>query len=225
MSGILYIVATPIGNLTEITDRARQVLTDVDFVLAEDTRVTVRLFNHLEIKKRMFTYTEHSPPAQVKKIIEELEAGKTFALVSDAGTPGISDPGSRLINDVLKADIQVIPISGPSAVSTLVSVFGRPHLAYHFWGFFPIKRKKQVQIIECIESVPGIHVFFDSPFRILKTLEKYFIDKTGYHMVIGREMTKLHETYYRGTCKEVYDALSKDVVKGEFCVGLISEDL
>ncbi len=219
--GSLYIVATPIGNLGDMTQRASDILKLVDYVLAEDTRVTLKLTNHLGLKKRMFAYTDHASEAQEEKIIQELQSGKNIALVSDAGTPCISDPGAQLLKKVLAEDIEVIPVSGPSSVSTLISVFGAPSLSYHFWGFFPIKRKKQRDLMDRIDSIPGIHVFFESPYRILKTLDKFFLTKDNYHMVIGREMTKLHETYYRGTPKEVLDQLGRDKVKGEFCVGVM----
>jgi 16S rRNA (cytidine1402-2'-O)-methyltransferase len=221
MSGILYIVATPIGNLGDITKRAIETLELVDFVLAEDTRVTHKLLQHISLKKRVFIYTDHSPPSQEDKIIEELKSGKNCALVTDAGTPGISDPGEKLIDRVLEAQIQVVPVSGPSAVATLMSVFGKPYPAYHFWGFFPSKRKKQRELMEYFDSIPGVHVFFESPFRVIKTLEKFFIDKEMFHMVIGREMTKMHETYYRGTPQEAYEQLKQDKVKGEFCIGIV----
>ncbi|HLD45339.1 MAG TPA: 16S rRNA (cytidine(1402)-2'-O)-methyltransferase [bacterium] len=223
MSGILYVVATPIGNLKDISQRLRETLEAVAVILAEDTRVTLRLLNHLGIKKRLFSYTDHASEQQEDKIISELESGVSFALVTDAGTPGISDPGHLLVERVLAAGLGVIPVSGPSAVATLVSVFGKPHTAHHFWGFFPTKTKKQKELVASIDLLSGIHVFFESPFRILKTLEKYFLDKEHYHLVIGREMTKLYETFYRGTPQAVYEQLKAGVVKGEFCVGVMAQ--
>lgn len=221
MSGCLYIVATPIGNLSDMTVRAADVLKSVDYILAEDTRVTLKLLNHLGIQKKLISYSEHSSEAKEAVVLQELELGMNYALVSDAGTPAVSDPGARLVQKVLEKDFKVVPIPGASAVSTIISVFGEPETAYHFWGFFPIKTKKQKQIIEYIKTIPGIHVFFESPFRIEKTLKSYFVPDERFQLVLGREMTKQFETFYRGSANSVLSALQADKVKGEFCVGVL----
>lgn len=220
MAGTLYIVATPIGHLSDMSPRAAQILGAVDFVLAEDTRVVLKLLNHHGIRKRLYSYSEHSSKKKDAAILRALTAGKSCALVSDAGTPAVSDPGARLIAKAVDSNIPVVPIPGPSAVTALVSVFGRPETPFHFWGFFPVKRKKQTQLMDCIDKIPGIHVFFESPFRILKTLAKHFRCRDDLYMVVGREMTKVHETFYRGRPVAVYEALKADRVKGEFCVGV-----
>lgn len=225
MSGTLYVVATPIGHLDDVSQRALDTFRQVDFILAEDTRVTLKLLNRFEIKKKLFSYSEHSSEAKDEAVLQELRAGKNYALVSDAGTPAVSDPGARLVKKVVEQDLPVVPISGPSAVTTLVSVFGVPETAFHFWGFFPIKTKKQKQVIEYINEIPGVHVFFESPFRVVKTLNKYFDGREDLHMVVGREMTKQFETFYRGTPMEVLQQIIgdqvKNQVKGEFCVGVV----
>ena len=218
----LFIIATPIGNLQDFTDRARQIMGEVDVILAEDTRVTRKLLSAFEIPARVISFHEHSSDDKVQKIVSEMDDGHTYALVSDAGTPAVSDPGAKLIDAVLQSEHDVIPIPGVSAVTTLVSVFGKPETFFHFWGFFPIKNKKKNQLMDWMQTIPGIHVFFESPFRILKTLEKYFTDE-GWHVVVGREMTKKFETFYRGTPFEVMEALKADSTKGEFCVGVIKE--
>lgn len=225
MSGTLYVVSTPIGNLADISSRAVDVFKKADAILAEDTRVTLKLMSHLGISKKIYSYHEHSSEKKDQVIVEHLEEGESYALVSDAGTPCISDPGAGLVDAVLKAGFPVVPISGPSAVTTLMSVFGHPHQSFHFWGFFPIKRKKQKQILEYVNNIPGVHVFFESPMRILKTLERYFLEDTGYKMVIGREMTKMFETFYRGAPAEIMEELKKGVSKGEFCVGVMRDGI
>ncbi|MBF0107539.1 MAG: 16S rRNA (cytidine(1402)-2'-O)-methyltransferase [Deltaproteobacteria bacterium] len=221
MTPTLYIVATPIGNLKDCSLRFKEVLESVDFVLAEDPRVTLKLLNHAGLKKKVYSYSEHSSPQKEEAVIKNLLAGMSYALISDAGTPAVSDPGARLVARAVTNGISVVPVCGPSAVMALISVFGVPETAFHFWGFFPKKNKKALQIIDHIEKIEGIHVFFESPYRILKTLKSHFVDKADYHMVVGREMTKQHETFYRGTPAEVLQVLSNDTVKGEFCVGVI----
>lgn len=224
MTGTLYIVATPIGNLTDTSERSKTVLGSVDFILAEDTRVTLKLLSHFQIKKKIYSYSEHSSDTKDTVILENLQQGMSYALVSDAGTPSISDPGARLIQKVIAANITVVPIPGPSAVTTLLSVFGPPQKNFHFWGYFPEKLKRQTELMHFIDEIPGIHVFFESPYRVIKVLEKYFASRDDFYMVVGREMTKQFETFYRGTPSIVLESLKADMVKGEFCVGVLRHD-
>lgn len=224
MSGILYIVATPIGNLGDVTERARETLASVDIILAEDTRVTLKLLAHLGISKRLISYSEHSSADKDAKIISELLSGANYALVSDAGTPAISDPGARIVGMAIDKGITVIPIPGASAVSALVSIFGKPQASHHFWGFFPQKNKRQEELVKYMTDIPGIHVFFESPFRIMKTLEKHFAGKHMFHLVVGREMTKKFESYIRGTPDRVIEELKNHPIKGEFCVGVMTTE-
>ena len=222
-TGSLFIVATPIGNLSDISPRTVNALQQADYVLAEDTRRILKILNHCGLSKKLFSYSEHSSTVKEDAVLAELLAGKSYALVSDAGTPAVSDPGARLVQKDITQAITVVPISGPSAVTTLMSVFGVPETFFHFWGFFPIKKKKQRQMVDYYSTIPGVHVFFESPFRILKTLEACFADRADFHMVIGREMTKQFETFYRGTPAQVLEQLKAGVVKGEFCVGVVRE--
>lgn len=221
MNAALYIVATPIGNLSDMTERALTVLKTVDCILAEDPRVLLKLLNHYGIEKKIYPYSDYASDEKHQKIVEALESGLSYALVSDAGTPVVSDPGGRLIPEVLKAGIDVIPIPGASAVTSLVSVFGAPVPFFHFWGFFPQKNKKRKQLIEYIDTIPGLHVFFESPYRVEKVLQQYFVDRDDLQMVIGREMTKQFETFYRGTPREVLASLRDSKIKGEFCIGVL----
>lgn len=222
--GTLYVAATPLGNLGDVSQRLLEILKSADVLLAEDTRVLMRLLNHFEIKKKVYSYHDHSSGQKELKIIEELQKGLNYALVSDAGTPVISDPGDRLVDLALKNDIPVIPIPGPCAVTTLLSVAGVRLSSFHFWGFFPIKAKKQRQIVEFIDTIPGVHLFYESPYRVLKTLEKHFAERDDLMMCVGREMTKKFETYYRGLPKEVLDELKASEAKGEFCLAVWKQE-
>lgn len=222
MSGTLYIVGTPIGNLGDVTLRAVEILKTVDFILAEDPRQTLKLLNHFGFQKKLHPYSDRKSAEKDQKILENLEAGQNYALVSDAGTPGISDPGEKLVELALIRGITVVPIPGVSAVATLVSVFGKMTPGFHFWGFFPKKKKMQKMLCEFFQTISGIHVFFESPYRVQKTLG-LFLAWPDFEMVVGREMTKKFETFYRGTPQAVFDKLMADPVKGEFCIGLIKK--
>jgi 16S rRNA (cytidine1402-2'-O)-methyltransferase len=221
MTGTLHIVATPIGNLDDLSPRAVETLKAVDYVLAEDTRVTLNLLRHAGVEKRLISYSEHSSEAKDKVIIDNLLNGESYALVSDAGTPGVSDPGARIVGLALEAGIPVLPIPGPSAVTAIVSVFGMPAPSFHFWGFFPQKKIRQRELLEWFDKVPGVHVFFESPFRVLKMFETCLLPLEGFKVAVGREMTKKFETYHHGTSSEVFAAISKGPVKGEFCVAVM----
>lgn len=221
MPGTLYIVATPIGNLSDISTRALSTLKSVDYILAEDTRVTLKLLNHYEIAKKVISYDDYSSDEKIKKILDELQSGKNYALVSDAGTPAISDPGAKLVRLVREQDIEVIPIVGPSAVSAIMSVFGEASPYFHFWGFWPRKNKKKQELLEFMQKVPGVHVFFESPYRFLKVLEKDFLACDCW-MLVGREITKKFESYYWGTPLEIFDKLKGKSLKGELVIALKS---
>jgi 16S rRNA (cytidine1402-2'-O)-methyltransferase len=219
----LYIVATPIGNLADMTFRAVEILKSVDGILAEDPRDTLKLLQHYQINKKLRPYSDHSSPARSQQIVDELLAGASLALVSDAGTPGISDPGEGLVEMALAAGVNVVPVVGASAVTTLVSVFGKAFLSYHFWGFFPQRPRVQKDMVRLFGEVPGIHVYFESPYRVLKTFEKFILPLERAHVVVGREMTKKFESYYRGNPQEVFEKMRRDPVQGEYCVALLCQ--
>lgn len=216
----LYIVATPIGNLEDITLRALRILKEVDFVLCEDTRVTRILLNKYEIKTPTISYFQHSKVSKVKKIIELLKQGKDLALVSDAGTPGISDPGNKLIEQILNElgdKAEIVPIPGPSAVITALSISGLPTDKFIFYGFLPHKKGKETILKEIISN-KKTSVFYESTHRILKTLTKLQELGLKKKVVIGRELTKKFETIYRGDINQVLNNLNNDITKGEFVV-------
>lgn len=216
----LYIVATPIGNLEDVSKRALRILNEVDLILCEDTRITRKLLNYFNIKKPTLSYHQHSRLKKIDQILDFLRGGKNLALVSDAGTPGISDPGNGLIEVVLGElgdRVKIVPIPGPSALIAGASISGFPMDKFLFLGFPPQKRKRKNFFEEILKSKYPV-IFFESPHRILKTLEDLSEIKSDLNFVVCRELTKIFETVYRGNIVEVIEKIKKDKVKGEFVV-------
>lgn len=214
---MLYIVATPIGNLEDITLRAIRILKEVDYVFAEDTRVTKKLLNHLEIEKTIYRYDEHSKQYQIDTIMNLLEEGKNIALVTDAGTPCISDPGYEVVDEALKRDIKVVPIPGVSAMTAAASVAGVSMRRFVFEGFLPKKKGRQT-LLKSFQDEKRTIMFFESPHRIIKTLKdiEEFIGER--EIVLVREITKIYEEIIRGTTKELISQYENKTFKGEFVV-------
>ncbi len=221
-----YVVATPIGNLGDVTFRAVETLKKVDLILCEDTRVTAKLLNHYEIKKSLLSYHQRSSSDKSDKIIESLKDGKTLALVTDAGTPGISDPGNELVAKILQEfgeDIRIIPIPGVSAVTTLASVAGIDLSKFVFLGFVPNKKGRQTFIKQAIKACFPVF-YYDSPHRFLKNLKltRELCLESGVQkkMIVGRELTKMFEEVVRGELDEIEEYFeNKEVkVRGEFVV-------
>jgi len=223
----LYIVATPIGNLEDITLRALRILSEVDFILCEDTRVTKRLLAKYKINKPTISYHQHSKSSKIKYIFDMLISGKDMALVTDAGTPGISDPGNELIAQFLNrvAEVtdhqpQIIPIPGPSAIATILSVAGVHSDSFLFLGFLPHKKGRQT-LVQKIVAADLTVVVYESCHRITKFLNE-LIDNGGdkLKLTVGRELTKIFESIYRGTPTEIIAILEQDKnnLKGEFVV-------
>lgn len=215
MPGTLFVVGTPIGNLEDITQRALRILGDVDLVVAEDTRHTKKLLTHFGLHKALLSFHKFSSDQAIEKIFNELQQGKNIAYVVDAGTPGISDPGSYLVNKLLERGIQVTPIPGVSAVSTLLSIAGINTNEFLFVGFLPRKKGRNT-MLEQIKNAPYPVVFFESPHRIIKTMQD-FAALGEFHLVIGRELTKQFETIYRGTIPEILPQVEQQP-KGEFTI-------
>jgi len=215
----LFIVATPIGNLEDLSMRALRILKEVDFILCEDTRVTKKILNYYQIEKPILSYHQHSRLKKVNYILELLKQGKNLALVSDAGTPGISDPGGKLINFLIKTPglvIKIVPIPGPSAVTAAASISGLPMDKFLFLGFPPTKRKRKKFFQEVIKSKYPV-IFYESPYRIIKTLKELSSFIGDREIVVCREVTKKFETIYRGKIEEVIKEIEKNP-RGEFVV-------
>lgn len=211
---MLYIVATPIGNLEDITLRAIRVLKEVDYVFAEDTRVTKKLLSHLEIENIVYRYDEHTKMHQIANIINLLKDGKSIALVTDAGTPCISDPGWELVDVAHKNGIKVVPIPGASAMTAAASVAGVSMRRFCFEGFLPKKKGRQT-LLKSLKEEERTIIMFESPHRIEKTLRdiEEFIGVR--EVVIVREITKIYEEVLRGTTTELIEKISKHPLKGE----------
>lgn len=219
----LFIVATPIGNLEDITSRALRILREVDLILCEDTRVTRKLLDHYGIKTPVLSYHQHSKLTKINYILELLKEGKNLALVSDAGTPGISDPGNKLISEIVEKVemVEIVPIPGASAVTAVASILGFPMDKFLFLGFPPTKRKRKKFFGEVVNSKYPV-IFYESPYRIIKTLNELKLatsdKKQETRIVVARELTKKFETIYRGRIEEVIEKIEKDKIKGEFVV-------
>ena len=220
----LNIVATPIGNLEDITLRALRTLEEVDYILCEDTRVTKKLLDHYKIKTPTISYHQHSGDLKIDKIIVLLREGKNLALVSDAGTPGISDPGGRLVSVLrqeFSEDLAIVTIPGVSALGAAVAIAGSGFDRFLFLGFLPHKKGRQTKLKEIMASDHSV-IVYESKHRIVKLLEELslFDSQEKLAVMVGRELTKMHESFYSGSVKEVLASLVADPnnLKGEFVV-------
>ncbi len=213
----LYLVATPIGNLEDITLRALRVLKEVDQIACEDTRQTQKLLNHYGIATRTISYHEHNEMTRAAELVKEMQEGASVALVTDAGMPGISDPGYRLISLAIRHHVPVVPIPGASAFLAALVASGLPTDSFRFSGFLPAKRGERRAALESIRTSPRTQVFYEAPHRIIEALADVVeILGNARHVVIAREVTKLHEEFLRGRAGEILAALqARDAVKGE----------
>jgi len=213
----LYLVATPIGNLEDITLRAVRVLKEADVIACEDTRQTQKLLNHYGIATRTTSYHEHNELTRAPELVLELEQGARIALVTDAGMPGISDPGFRLIGLAIRHHVPVVPIPGASAFLAALVASGLPTDSFRFSGFLPAKQGQRRALLESVRDSPRTQVFYEAPDRVVEALADV-VEVLGKdrHVVIAREVTKLHEEFLRGRASEVLETLeSRDGVRGE----------
>ena len=215
--GRLYIVATPIGNLKDFTFRAIDTLKEVDFVFAEDTRNSIQLMKHYNIETKIDSYHEHNNVQKIPKIINLLNEGNNIGLISDAGTPTISDLGYKLIRECIDEKIDVIPIPGASAVTAALSASGLPSDSFFFLGFLPQKkgRKKKISFLKSLDNTI---IIFESPHRLLKTLKELHNELGERPVVVARELTKLYEEIARGTFQSVIEYFELKKVKGEIVI-------
>jgi 16S rRNA (cytidine1402-2'-O)-methyltransferase len=213
----LYLVATPIGNLEDITLRAVRVLKEVDVIACEDTRQTQKLLNHYGITTRTMSYHEHNEMTRAAELVKEMQEGASIALVTDAGMPGISDPGFRLISLAIRHHLPVVPIPGASACLAALVASGLPTDSFRFSGFLPAKRGERRAALEAITTSPRTQVFYEAPHRIVEALADVVeVLGNARHVVVAREVTKLHEEFLRGRAGEVLETLkARDGVKGE----------
>jgi len=218
MPGILYIVPTPIGNLEDITLRALRILKEAEWIAAEDTRHTQHLLAHFGIKTALTSYHDHNERDKARLLVERLRSGASIALVSDAGTPAISDPGYRIVVDAIKAGIEVVPLPGASALTTALSASGLPTDRFLFEGFLPAKAQERKAKLQTLRGEAATLVFYEGPHRLLDSLAemlKIFGDR---EIAVARELTKIHQEFLRGKLSEVVSALAERDIKGEIVI-------
>lgn len=218
-TGTLYIVATPIGNLEDITYRAVRILGEVDRIACEDTRQTHKLLDRYGIKKPLVSYHDHNEQEKSEDLLADLQAGRNIALVSDAGTPLIADPGYRLVEKARAAGIAVTPVPGPSAILAALSASGLPTDSFEFHGFLPAKTSQRKRLFESIQDSESTQVFYEAPHRILESLDDIAEVLPGRPVVVARELTKIHEEYLSGTAAIIREQLVvRNAIRGEFTV-------
>jgi 16S rRNA (cytidine1402-2'-O)-methyltransferase len=220
MPGSLYVVATPIGNLEDITYRAIRILRDVDKIACEDTRHVRKLLDHYGIARPLVSYHEHNEVERTRELIDEIRAGRNIAVVTDAGTPLISDPGYRIVSGAIAEGITVVPVPGPAAAIAALMASGLPTDAFYFGGFLPPKKGQRRALLERIRNEASTVVFYEAPHRILESLSD-IVEVLGdtRRIVAAREITKMHEEFIRGTVAEVHAELSRrTAIKGEITI-------
>ena len=216
MKGTLYLVATPIGNLEDITIRALNVLRSVDLIAAEDTRHTLGLLNHFEISKPLISYYKQTEKARSEVLISKLLEGKNIAVVSDAGTPGISDPGEEIVRQAIENDIKIVPIPGACAFVNAIIASGMSTREFEFIGFLSVNKKEKEEKLEQIKYDTRTLVFYEAPHKLKSTLEAMLKVLGDRKIVLARELTKIHEEYIRGTLSTVLEQIVD--IKGEFAI-------
>lgn len=223
--GHLYIVATPIGNLADLTDRARAILTGVDLVACEDTRTTGGLLSRLGLHKDLIPYHEHNEIEAAEKLADQLAAGKSIAVVSDAGTPALSDPGFRLVRACRRRGLPVIPVPGPSALTAVLSASGLPTNGFLYVGFLPPKSAARIAFFEKHREFPYTLALFESCHRIDKAIDELVTTLGPTRVVcVAKEVTKLHEAFFVGAAADVQARLAKASLKGEFVLLIAPQD-
>jgi 16S rRNA (cytidine1402-2'-O)-methyltransferase len=226
MAGVLYLIATPIGNLEDITYRAVRLLGEADLIACEDTRQTRKLLDHYGIHKPTISYHEHNEQERAPELAARMLAGETVALVSDAGMPLVSDPGYRLVRAAIDNGIPVQPVPGPTAGLAALAASGLPTHAFYFGGFLPAKPGQRVKALEAVAAESATLVFYEAPHRLIETLEAVESVLGPRPIVVARELTKLHEEFLRGTAAEIRAQLTaRDAIKGEITLLIGKADM
>lgn len=225
-AGILYLVATPIGNLDDITLRAIKTLQSVDIIAAEDTRQTIKLLNHLDIKKPMISYHEHNKYDKGKYIIQKIKEGNNIALVSDAGTPAISDPGEELVRFAIEDNIKISPVPGAVAGINALIASGLSTGRFIFEGFLPMNKRARKERILFVKDDPRTIIFYEAPHKLTYTLNDLYENLGNRNIVLARELTKKYEEFFRGSLEDAIKKYEEDKPRGEFVVLLegVSQD-
>jgi 16S rRNA (cytidine1402-2'-O)-methyltransferase len=218
MLGTLYLVATPIGNLSDITHRALEVLRDVDLIACEDTRHTHKLLSHYGITTKTISYHQHNEQQRTAQLIDQLQQGHNIAIVSDAGTPSISDPGFRLVRAAIENEVTVVPVPGPSALISALIAAGLPTDEFFFAGFLPARSNARRARLSELQSVPGTLIFYEAPHRLASTLKDAYEILGERDAVVARELTKVHEEIRRGRLSELSNHYESAEPRGEIVV-------
>lgn len=216
MSGILYLVATPIGNLEDITLRAIRVLKEVDLIAAEDTRHSLKLLNHLEISKPLFSYHRHNEDVKTDALIEKLLNGQNIALITDAGTPAISDPGEFIVKKAIENNIKIVPIPGCCALINALICSGFDTREFAFYGFLPLNKKLRNKKFEDLKNEHRTAIVYEAPHKIVATLNDIYKNLGDVNLVLARELTKIHESFLRGKVSELIEKMEN--IKGEMII-------
>ena len=216
MPGTLYLVATPIGNLDDITLRAIKILKEVDFIAAEDTRHSLKLLNHLEISKPLISYHRHNEGVKSEILIEKLLDGKNIALITDAGTPGISDPGEEIVRLAIENNIKIVPIPGACAFVNALICSGLDTTEFAFIGFLPLNKKNRKEKLDKIKNCSTTSILYEAPHKLISTLKDLSDILNDRKIVLAKELTKIHEEFIIGTTKELLEKI--DTPKGEFVI-------
>lgn len=214
-SGKIYLVPTPIGNLEDISQRALKVLSQVDIIGCEDTRRSGKLLSRFDIKKRLISYHDFNESSRAKKLIEEVKTGKSIAIITDGGSPGISDPAYRIVALAIENNIELVPIPGPTALIPALTASGLPTDRFFFEGFLPQKSSGRKKRFKQLENMPHTLIFYESPFRIEKTLNDLYDVLGDRHICIAREISKIYEEFIRGAISDVIGKIKDKKIKGE----------
>lgn len=213
--GKIYLVPTPIGNLEDISKRALNVLSEVDIIGCEDTRHSGKLLNRFDIKKKLISYHDFNESSKAKKLIEEVKTGKSIAIITDGGSPGISDPAYRIVTLAIENNIELIPLPGPTALIPALTASGLPTDRFFFEGFLPQKSSGRKKRFKQLENLPHTMIFYESPFRIEKTLDDLFEVLGDRNICIAREISKIYEEFTRGVTSDVINKIKNKKIKGE----------
>ncbi len=224
MAGMLYICATPIGNLEDITLRTLRILNEVDLIAAEDTRNSIKILNHFEIKTPMTSYHEYNKYDKAKVLVEKMAAGTNIALITDAGTPAISDPGEELVKQCHEAGIEVTSLPGPSAFVTALTISGRETRRFCFEAFLPYDKKERTEILEELKTETRTIILYEAPHKLKKTLKELYETLGDRKISLCRELTKKHETNFRTTLSEAVRFYEKEDPRGEFVLVIEGAD-
>lgn len=223
MSGILYLVATPIGNLDDITLRAIKVLKEVDFIAAEDTRHSLKLLNHLEISKPLISYHRHNEEVKSESLIEKLNDNKNIALITDAGTPGISDPGEEIVKQCIEKNIKIVPIPGACAFVNALICSGLDTTEFSFIGFLPLNKKNRKEKLDKIKKCTTTSILYEAPHKLITTLKDLSEILENRKIALAKELTKIHEEFIFGTANELLEKIENP--KGEYVILIEKSDI